>query len=580
MEQYYQVNFINQAKMGAAKSGTKLTEVIQSEGVPFSFLCNGNGSCGKCKLKIKGSVNAPTAVEKTHLQADELNATIRLACQIVIFGDVIVEIPQQDQGVVLTAGQPDQVELDPLWQQFTLKTPISWEEIQQAIGTPCKPELRILRELAEYPPDHRIRLDIIKDQIISWGSSNQVQERFGIAIDIGTTTLAVYLVNLSNGNVVATASEYNHQVAFGADLISRIEYASSVIAIERLQQTLTQQIDRLIKQVTDLNQVASEQVIQVHCVGNTCMLHLLLGINPIGLGKAPYKPVFISLLTVTPKQLAISAMNPNGYIYILPGIGGQVGSDISVGVLLCQLRPTKNELFIDIGTNGELVLAGNGHLFACSTAAGPAFEGAQLSCGMFALPGAITDLSLNGSDLTLTTIGNQSPLGICGSGFVRIMSELLRGGIISSSGSFSENVDPNLSYPLKQYYLTKDKTIYVTQKDIRNFQLAKAAIRTGIELLLRKNGLAVGDVKTIYIGGAFGNFLRAADLIHLGLIPKIALDKIKFIGNSAGMGAVQTLISQRRFEELIGLSKEVCSVNLAEEPSFMEVFTDSLYLGD
>ena len=584
MDTMCSVNLKNQNRVVQVHSGATVKEVLASLAIPFPFPCNGNGTCGKCRIKAKGELAPHTADEIRLLNPEEIGNGIRLACQTAIIGPVSLEFesqPAEAVGAILTAGIREQVELEPLWEQRILSAPESWEECLLRINCECQPERETLRAIADAAPGSTLSLEIFDNRIIATSYDQQPIARYGVAVDIGTTTVAAYLVNLVSGEVAADAAQYNPQARYGADVIARIQYAAEPGGLNQLHSAIIGVINDLIGELVVSKRLNYDQIIQVNCVGNSCMLHLLVGVNPTALGRAPFRPVFSGFIALTPDEMAIT-MNPKGSIFILPGIGGHVGSDISVGVLACHLEPSRKELLIDIGTNGEIVLAGNGNIFACSTAAGPAFEGAQLSCGMLALPGAIVDVVFQEDDLELTTIADRPPLGLCGSGLLRVIAELLKKGVITASGGFAKNSpDPHLDQQTKRYYLLRDtpKPIYLTQEDIRHFQVGKAAIRTGIELMLRKTGISATELETIYLAGAFGSFLNAADAILLGLLPDIPPERLKIVGNSAGTGAIQCLLSKHRLRELLQKTPLIKAINLADEPDFMEIFTEAMLFG-
>jgi uncharacterized 2Fe-2S/4Fe-4S cluster protein (DUF4445 family) len=578
----FNVNLTNQNRVVPGKKGITVGELLRSYASQFGFPCNGNGTCGKCRVRVEGEVSPPTENETRLLSAAELAGGIRLGCQTVLLGPAAIEFAEPSGGQILTEGAGEAVALNSLWESKALAAPADWEECARQLNLSCPPERVALEAIANAAPASTVMLEFFNGRIIGAINAVEPEVKYGAAIDIGTTTVAAYLVNLGTGAVENKASCYNPQARYGADVISRIQHAAEPAGLEELHRSIIGAVNELIGQLIRSNHLSTEQIIQLNCVGNSCMLHLLVGINPAALGRAPFRPVFTSLLILTPSELEI-AMNPKGAVFILPGIGGHVGSDISAGALVCQLGPHRKELLLDIGTNGEIVLAGNGDLFACSTAAGPAFEGGRLSCGMMALPGAVTDIVYHGSELQLRTVANQPPVGICGSGLVRIVAELFKRGVITGSGGFANDcVDPNLDLQAKRYYLTRDENrpIYLSQEDIRSFQLGKAAIRCGIELMLRRAGILASELETIYIAGAFGNFLDVADLILLGLIPEVPPKRVKTVGNTAGVGAVQCLISKIRLQELLAKTRSIQDVNLAEEPDFMDIFTDSMLFGE
>ncbi|MCL6590792.1 MAG: ASKHA domain-containing protein [Firmicutes bacterium] len=583
METFHEVLFIPQGYTCKSPGNSLLGDLIKAKNLSLAFPCNGRGVCGKCRVKVSGAVSDPTPAELKGLTGEELSSGIRLACQVRILGPVTVEISSSaDSLSILTEGFPEALPAHSPARRVIVPADAdpSWERIARHLPPQVIPPLWLLQEIPQISKDTGdIAVALIENHIIALKAAAQLKTIYGVAVDIGTTTLAAYLIDLLQGRIIQTAAAMNPQGGYGADVISRTGVASETEGLNQLHQLIIGAINGLIIELAQKAGISPEEILQLNLAGNTCMTHLLLKVNPARLGRIPFEPVFKDLVKLYSGQLGL-AMNPRGLVYVLPGIGGFIGSDITVGVRACKLDANKPELFIDIGTNGEVVVTGKGKMVAGSTAAGPAFEGAGIACGMTARPGAILGVEFREGRLAITTIDNLEPRGICGTGLVRLMVELLRQGIISKSGRFSEEAqaDPNLDLGQKRYYLTRNKPIevYLAESDIRQFQLAKAAFRTGWTLLLRRAGIEPRELQTVYLAGAFGAYLRPEDAVFLGLIPPVPLERVKPVGNTAGVGTVLSMLSKDALAELRSLSAAIEPVELAGDPDFMEVFAEGL----
>jgi uncharacterized 2Fe-2S/4Fe-4S cluster protein (DUF4445 family) len=586
MPNQHQLLLVNQDLKILVDEGSLVGDILREENQGVDFPCNGQGTCGKCRVKVSGPTNPHTAAEKGHLNEADLAAGIRLACQARVMGPIEVELAGAKAGSILSAGFFQLDRLDPGWERTVISKPalVSWENITKELSPGVHPTADLLQKITRLPfNDEQLAVEIFNGRVIEINPPGEMKDKFAVAVDIGTTTVAAYLVDFKSGRVVKTASGYNPQAAFGADVVSRIGAAGTPDGLEKLHRLIIDKINDLLAELARERDISSEQILQLNLVGNSCMTHLLLKVDPSSLGKKPFEPVFKCPVEVSPAELGVK-LNQAGLVNILPGIGGFVGSDITAGVLACHLKSDQTELLIDIGTNGEVVLTGKGRMLACSTAAGPAFEGTNIACGMLAQPGAITDIhfAADGDAFQLTTIGNEDVRGICGTGLVRILAELLKKGMITESGRFEDGInDPNYDPDQKRYYLAQNNfnPIYLSQADIRQFQLAKGAIRTGLELLMKRLAITPADLDTVYLAGAFGTYLNPADAIFLGLLPEVPLDRIKPVGNTAGMGAIISILSQSAMERLSSLTGTIEHIELADDPGFLDVFTESMLFG-
>ncbi|MDD3751062.1 MAG: ASKHA domain-containing protein, partial [Tissierellia bacterium] len=497
---------------------TSLKEAFIENGLNFEFQCGGTGVCKQCKVKIIKN----TGQEEV------------LACQLKVIEDLTVEIPvKSNKHRILATGIERQVKLNPIIKKSYIQAPNpslednrdDWSRIT-AETKMARTNLKVLQELPEKLRENNFNITAVTsfDEIIAIENQDTRKELLGMAFDIGTTTIAGYLLNLESGEEIARVSALNPQTKYGADLISRIVYASQTPnGLEKLHKELIEQLNGLIAQAVNSTGYTPIDVYAVTAAGNTAMHHLLLKIQPRNLAGSPYVPVIVQQVTVNAAELNLK-INPAGRLFALPNIAGYVGGDTVAATLVSQMyKDDKLKLLIDIGTNGEIVLGNSKKLISCSVAAGPAFEGVQIKCGMRGDEGAIDHVFI-GEEFKYTVIGERQPLGIAGSGIVDMVAELLKAGIVDSSGRIlkPEKITNNLGIKHKERLKNIDdvmafiicenvetgKIIYINQKDIREFQLAKGAIAAGIEVLLKEYGAIADDIDEVFLAGAFGSYLK------------------------------------------------------------------------
>jgi uncharacterized 2Fe-2S/4Fe-4S cluster protein (DUF4445 family) len=416
----------------------------------------------------------------------------------------------------------------------------------------------------------KITAVIFKDvEIIAVEPGDTTEESFGLAVDIGTTTLVAELVNLNTGKSIDSLTANNSQMKYGADIVSRISFVyMNPKNLEKLQEAIVGDLSRMTRQLLSKNKVNPTHVYEIVFAGNAPMNHLLLGIPVSSLALAPFHAVF-STLPELPAKLAGFKINPNGKAYVVPNIKSFVGGDISAGLMAADVPGRQgNILFIDLGTNGEIVLKKGKRLMATSTAAGPAFEGMNISSGMLAFPGAIYKAEKK-KRLSFRTIENMPPKGICGTGLIDLVAIFLDQGTIASNGAIKGK---NKTIPIT-------KNISLTQKDIREIQLAVAAIKSGTQMMLEVHALKKDELDGIFIAGAFGNYLNIQNAMILGLLPPINPKKILFIGNSSLAGAKALLLSEGARQKTEALARKIRYVSLASHPRFQERFIAALDFG-
>lgn len=564
------------------KRGALLIDALRQAGVDLVSYCNNRGLCGKCFVEIvRGALGPPEAREKEFLARKRLGPKFRLACLYRISGDLAVRIPEESRlplMPVLKQGLRRGIFPDPAVKKVVfvpssprLDSPISLSDqvraqvpsLRQNVSSEM---LGVLARLERHASEEFTAAVYLNGEILGFEPGNTAEQNFGIAIDLGTTTLVTELANLNTGQTLDTLTSLNAQIHFGADVVSRItavfqDPKKSGALRSAVLDALNAMIERMLKK----HRIPARHVYEAVVAGNTAMNHLFLGLPVKTLALAPYHAVFSSLPPLPASEAGLS-INPRGKVYIAPNIKSFVGGDIAAGLVAIDLpsRPG-NHLFVDLGTNGEIVLKKGGRFTATSTAAGPAFEGMNIQCGMLALPGAIYKAEYR-DGLKVMTIGDAPARGICGTGLIDLIAIFLGRGIISRQGRIRD----------RGMRISVVRRIELLQKDIREVQLAAAAVKTGMRLLLGLNKLTVRDLDGIYIAGAFGSYLNIANSLRLGLLPQLNKNKIRFVGNSSLAGAKALLVSKRERARCEHLAGTIRHVSLAADPDFQKTFIEAL----
>ncbi|RLE40730.1 hypothetical protein DRJ23_01415 [Candidatus Acetothermia bacterium] len=454
--------------------------------------------------------------------------------------------------------------------------------VQEGLGQELVAPLPILKKLPSILRGSGFSLTVVKDNdtILDIVPNDHSHAVYGVAIDIGTTTLACYLFDLVSGRQLAVAAGSNPQKTFGADVISRIGHVrKQKKGLEELQRLVVNALNELIARMARKVKIATSSIYKVTVVGNPTMLHLFLGLDPSGIDHSPYVPVIQDGLTTRAEEVGM-AIAPFAKVEVLPGVSAYVGADIVAGMLYANLGMTDEVvLFLDVGTNGEIALAVGNEIFTCSAAAGPAFEGASISQGMSALDGAIYRVTLDGDELSCAVVGEKEARGICGSGLLDAVAVLRKIGLIDKTGRLRKTEHPLSSRiegeGTRARFLLADG-VYLTQKDIREFQLAKGAIRAGIDVLLEHAAVNFDDIDRVLVGGAFGSSLFPLSLLRTGLLPPISVEKIHFLGNSAGQGAKLVLLNHKNEEKLQQLNKRINYIELSFIKDFSQRFVSCM----
>lgn len=597
----FTIDFEPVGKRVLSHPGETLADSALRAGIDLITSCNGLGVCTSCKVEVlDGMVSAPTSNEQSRLRKLQQNTNLRLACQTTPLSDVRVFIPASS----LTQGQ--QLQIDGHYHPTELNTPFftkiitipppslqdlrgDWErlrdEYQKSCPQPLQASLPVLKEI----PVCLRRLDwtvklVVRDagiqhELISILAADAPY--YGIAFDIGSTKVAAFLTNLESGEMIDQTGFMNPQIAVGEDIINRLSHAMHTPDNARkLQDMLVDRINQYLQEITHKFKLDPAQLIDMVVVGNTAIHHLFCGLPIKSLGEAPYVPAIQHSLSF-PASLHDVHIAAGAHIYLPPNIAGYVGADHVAAVLATRIQDSEQTLcLIDIGTNTEISLIHQSQMHACSCASGPAFEGAHIQDGMRAAPGAIDQVKIENNQIEISTIGQKPPSGICGSGILSVMAEMRRNQIIDRRGTLNREhplIDPQHKV-LILHTNERGQEIKITRKDVNEVQLAKGAIRSGIEILCQKAGIQPDQIDHFLIAGAFGNYLDLASAIEIGMFPDVPLDRYMQIGNAAGAGARMLLVNhlQRKLAEQIG--KEIHYVELTAEASFNDTYVSALYM--
>lgn len=589
--------------------GTTIMEAVVKAGAELEGPCGGKGTCRKCRIKIQSG--GPAKADKNSEVAMPEAKDEVLACQTKIQSDVVVVITQLDVSVHRKSGLAGNQEFPVPLEPGICKTFIKLasptladqaadvERLAQGLGVASSGfTLGALRGLPSALRKGKFSVTAVMqgNRIMAVEAGDTTERLFGLAVDIGTTTIVASLVDLHRGDTLGTVSATNTQNILGADVIARIEHATQKEGgLRRLNRRVVDVLNRLILKLSEMARVKSEEILLVSVVGNTTMSHLFLGLDPGALANAPFIPVFVQPVESEARDLGLT-VHPSAPVCVLPNIAGYVGADTMGVILATRLWELPGvSLAIDIGTNGEIVLAVDGKLSTCSTAAGPAFEGAQIRYGMRAATGAIEGVRIE-DDVRLDVIGDAPVKGICGSGLIDAVAELVRSGVVESSGRLlkpdeASHLSEALRHRLGEgpdggyFVLAKGEpelgeNVVLTQKDIRELQLAKGAVAAGIRVLLAEAGVSYHDVDRLFLAGAFGNYIKKEQALAIGLLPPVEEQRVRAVGNAAGDGAKLALLSAREREFAVGLARQVRHIELSTRMDFQEYFVECLALSN
>jgi uncharacterized 2Fe-2S/4Fe-4S cluster protein (DUF4445 family) len=593
--------------------GTRLLEAIARAGIVLDQPCGGEGLCRKCRVVVTSGADEPSAAERKAFSPEQLQAGLRLACQARVCGATTVDVPETSllasRHKILANWTPTGPGSgDPAVRKVYVEVPPPSRgddapdlvRLEKVLG-PLQIDLALLRQVSQRLRENNFRGTAVLagERLLDFEPGDSQSQSFAVATDVGTTTLVSLLLDLNTGRELAVASRLNPQTRFGDDVLSRIVYAGQRPGgLQELQETVVQAIDEMIGELCAEAGVCRERIYELTFSGNTTMQQVLCGVDPRPLAMVPFVPTAGRGLLLSAAELGFH-IHVRGRAYVLPVIGGFVGGDTVAGILATSLAEVRGPtLFVDIGTNGEIVLCAGGKLSAASTAAGPAFEGARISQGMRGSTGAIEKVVVV-DRLRANVIGNVPPIGLCGSGLIDAAAELLRHGLLTPRGRLQtpdQLPDALLPDLLQRVIRHEDQVgfllasaaetgngrpIVLTQRDIRELQLATGAIRAGIAILLRRAGLEPGDLKAVLIGGGFGNFIRRSNAQRIGLLPwGIARHSISYQGNTSLAGARLTALSRQARGIAEDLARRTEHVDLSTDRDFHATFAESMVFPD
>jgi len=598
-------------------AGTLLWDAIKKEGLPLKASCGGEGTCGDCIVQIKEGTFAKkaSAVLPDHLA----NEGYALACKTEITDDLTVQLPQFEEFLIKSVvgskfaeqhknNISGSFEHKPVLKSAELRLP--HPTLEDNYSDLKRLERQFIKELS--PVNLYCPYSVLKDlarivrqeegnvrvtyfdcpsqaSIVNITPASEPEQIFGIACDIGTTTVALYLVDMTRGKIMETASSLNQQIKCGEDIIARINYSQKPGHLEELHDLVVLTINKLIDAAIKITGISPNKIYYGSFSGNTTMIHLLLKLEPNYIREEPYVPTFNRVPLLQARDLGLQ-MNSEARIHCSPSVGSYVGGDITAGMLFTPiLKDTeKTALFIDAGTNGEIVVGNKEWLMTCACSAGPAFEGSGIKCGMPASSGAIEQFDLKESgDISYKVINGLKPKGLCGSGLVDLMAELFTHGYIDRHGKFKEQKtsaricqkENGLAFLVEEAQNTFwGKDIVITEKDISNLIITKGAIFSACSLLVKNVGIDFDDIDALYIAGGFGRYLNVENAVRIGLLPDLDRDKFHYIGNSSLLGAYLILLSDKNKSLTDEIANKMTYIELNTEPRYMNEFTGSLFL--
>lgn len=586
---------------------TVLTAAVEA-GLELHTPCGGHGTCGSCRVSFTAEAPAPTSEEKAHLSEKELEGGVRLACRCRLAADSVISIPAttlRKDSKFLLHGITRDADLAPSLKKLVINVPEAALDDQRSDADRLLAALKTAGHTAAIPHEalltlpgvlrsqkHTVTAVINGPDVLAVEAGDTTRALYAAAFDVGTTTVVGMLLDLNTGAEVAVAARTNPQVSHGDDVVSRISFASDG-GLSELQGGILDCVNEIIDQLASSAGISSDFVYQAVLCGNTTMGHLLLGIDPSFVAQSPYVAAVRGGVETMARCLPIN-INSAGRVVLLPNVAGFIGGD-TVAVMLAAdfAHSDKLRLAVDIGTNGEVVIGTAGRLLCASAAAGPAFEGARIRHGMRAASGAIESVSIENGRLAVSTIGDEPAVGLCGTGLIDTVAVLLEAGLIDQTGRLlSADEVPEASEDLRArlvensagpVFIVADpetdaatREVALSQRDIRELQLAKGAISAGIEILMKEYGASPEDLDEVMLAGAFGNYISKSSALRIGLLPDVPPEKITQIGNAAGTGSKLVAIDHGLMAEAERLSAAADYVELAGRADFQAVFAEAM----
>lgn len=630
----FRIHFLPDDQEISINAGQTLLEAARRANVYVGAICGGEGTCGKCRLIVReGEVEGEST---EFLTREEIRRGYVLACQVVPRSDLVVEVPPESRlsGYVGIGGEDSErfrdftlretaapaPRLDPVVKKVfltlvepTLDDPTADQErllgaLARDRQTPLQMGLKVSRQLpcvlrkvvrergrVQWSWNGRVTATVgVRGpvlEVLSVEPGNTSGRNFGLALDIGTTTVVAHLVDLVRGTTREAAAKYNSQLTFGADVIGRINHARQPHGGEDLQRAIVKDIDTLIQDLEQRSQIGRGEIQCIVAAGNTAMLHFLLGLEPDLIRLSPFTPAAACPPPVRAAEIGIR-VNPRAILYTLPMIGSFVGGDVTAGIVASGMYLADEvSLLIDLGTNGEIVLGNRDFLVACAASAGPAFEGGSVACGMRAACGAIDTvrISPNGDRVSVSTIDGGRAVGICGTGMIDALAQLFLAGLVDRSGRFQVDRCPSRFRPSSEddrpeFILVppaeaaNPRGVVITQADVENLIRTKGAIYAAAACLVNSVGLSFADIQHLYIAGAFGNKLDVANCVTIGLLPDLPRDRVHFIGNSSVAGAKLAMLNEQTMAEMYRIRERITYEELMVNPRYMDDFLSACFL--
>jgi len=624
----HKVTFLPAGRSIRVKDGENLLQAARLAGVHVNASCGGSGVCGKCRLILeKGKIEGGRS-EK--LREEDFSAGFRQACLARVRSDLILRIPEESllaAGVVETSVpvrhrarmyvfaieelKKEGIFIVPVEKYSLELAPPSAENNMADAGRLIQAladqygerglviELHVLRKLRRCLRAQNFRITVtlsrpvrkkFRSRVTNVQAGSWAHRNFGLAVDIGTTTVHGQLIDLHTGDILAESGDYNSQMSYGEDVISRIIFAEKPEGLKTMQDLAVSTVNRIIEEILGRSGVNRDEVNSITLAGNTTMSHLFLGIEPHNIRRSPYVPVTTFFPPVRAKMDAGLNLSPHAVALFFPAISSYVGGDIVAGIMGSGMYRTEAQtLFIDVGTNAEIVIGNRDWLACAACSAGPAFEGGGITHGMRAAGGAVEDFSINPHTLEPMniTIGNKPPVGICGSGLLIMVAALFENGVIDRSGKFNRNLDTprirkgknGFEYVVAwQEESGAESDITINELDIDNFIRAKAAVYAGVVTLLNSVGLEIIDLEQIILAGAFGSYIDLDSAMTVGLLPEIDPEKIKYVGNGSLMGARMSALSNHIRQDVVEVVRKMTSFELSEVERFKDNYVASLFL--
>ncbi|MHB9105562.1 MAG: ASKHA domain-containing protein [Armatimonadota bacterium] len=614
----HQITFLPDDRSTTIEEHQTLLEAAAQVGVYINQVCSGEGVCGRCRVVVRaGDVSTEPSV---HLGSDEMQAGYALACLAYPKSDVTVEVPLESRleggpksdrdtsrfsAHQVLMDEPERFPHDPLSQKRFLDMPEPTledsasdmdrvlREIQREENIPnLQIGLAPLRRLSAQIRDNDWQLTATLGrrggtvEVVQVEGGDTSAHNYGVAVDIGTTTVVAHLVDLINNRTLGQQAAYNAQIQFGEDIISRIMYGRTADGLGRLTSAVVTDINNLIAGLVETAGINLHDITCVLCAGNTTMTHLLLGLDPANIRLEPYVPLAATPPVIRAAEAGIG-INPRGLLACVPSIACYVGGDVVAGTLVSGLaRSEEPSLLIDVGTNAEIVVGNQDWSVCCAASAGPTFEGGGISCGMRATRGAIERFNIGkGGRISYSVVGGGKPIGLCGSGLIDTVASLLRSGCLERSGLLVHDGDRVREGDDGPEFVLVDadqtangKALTITQADIQNFIRSKGAIYHASECLLNSVGLTFADLTNVYISGGFGNYLDIAKAITIGMLPDLPLEHFQFIGNGSVQGAKMMLLSREAQQAMEIIASRMTYIELSTDPKFMNEYTSALFL--